>query len=540
MSEAAPASLAWTSVPYPVLIVDRAGTVRHANTYALGLFPAAGCGVPLAECAPAWLAGAHDRRTVAGPDDDEVASGQIADRSYEAHPTLQEDGDVVWWLLDDTDHRLARQSLRMERERTAFLAEASNALLSSLNLERCMDVTAQLAAEHLADAAVVIAPGSGHRLPVVTCLRGGQPHRDRWAIDPHEVPGLAEALQGFPPVPSRWIDPVAAPGWLIPEGFGEVGSIVVTPLPGHGVPAGALILLRRSGVAAFSEEEEVFARLFAARSGAAMSAARMYAEQSSVSQVLMRELLPPVLHQISGVEFAGGYRPSKDRDRIGGDFYDVHPASVEGEPSFAVLGDVCGKGLEAAVLTGKIRNTLHALLPMAGDHQRMLELLNGALLDSHHTRFATLVMASAVREAGAVRLRVTSAGHPPVLIVRADGTVEEGTSRGTLVGAFPGAHATTADEVLAPGDFCALFTDGFVEARGGPMGGEMFGDERFQEALSRCAGMPAEAVVEHVQMLASQWVGSGRHDDMAVMIIAAPKSRHLSMVGGHTKGRFTA
>ncbi|MFG3635588.1 PP2C family protein-serine/threonine phosphatase [Streptomyces huasconensis] len=531
-------------MPCPVLIVGRSGTVRHANDHALALFPAAAPGLSLAECAAAWLADAHEQKAAAGARGangaNTVVSGYIAGRSYEAHPTVQDDGEVVWWLVDDTDHRLAREALHIEQERTAFLAEASNALLSSLHLERCMDVTAQLAAEHLSAAALVIAPGSGCRLPVVTCVRGQKPVRDQWEIDPQEVPGLAEALQGFPPVPSRWIDPVTAPEWLIPEGFGEVGSIVVTPLPGHGVPAGALVLLRHSGEPAFSEEEEVFARLFAARSGAAMSAARMYAEQSSVSKVLMRELLPPALHQIAGVEFAGGYRPSKDRERIGGDFYDVHPAGAEGEPSFAVLGDVSGKGLEAAVLTGKIRNTLHALLPMAGDHQRMLELLNGALLNSHHTRFATLVLVSAVREGGAVRLRVTSAGHPPALIVRADGSVEESASRGTLVGAFPRAPATTVCETLAPGDFCVLFTDGFTEAKGGPLDEEMYGDERFQDALSRCAGMPGEAVVEHVQMLASQWVGSGQHDDMAVMVIAAPKSHHLSMVGGHTKGRFTA
>lgn len=73
---------------------------------------------------------------------------------------------------------------------------------------------------------------------------------------------------------------------------------------------------------------------------------------------------------------------------------------------------MCGKGLDAAVLTGKIRNTLQALTPMAGDHEGMLRLLNGALLNSHHTRFATLVLASVRREENRVRLRLTSAGHP--------------------------------------------------------------------------------------------------------------------------------
>ena len=527
-------------MPHPVLIADAAGSVRHANAHAAALFPRIGSGVPLSRCVPAWLALAHTRRTAQHPAGGELVSGPVGTRSFEAHPTVQDSGDVVWWLVDDTDHRLAREALRMERERTAFLAEASNTLLSSLNVGRCMDVTAQLAADHLADAALVVAPLSGGLLPVVTCQHGGTPQRSEQDADPADVPGLGEALQGFPPVPSRWIDPASAPAWLIPKGFGEVGSIVITPLPGHGVPAGALILLRRSSEPAFTEGEEVFARLFAARAGAATSAARLYAEQSSLSRALMRDLLPPVLHQISGVDFAGGYRPSKNHERIGGDFYDVHPAAANGEASFAVLGDVCGKGLEAAVLTGKIRNTLHALLPMAGDHQRVLDLLNGALINSHHTRFATLVLASAVREAGSVRLRVTSAGHPPGLIVRQDGTVEEVASRGTLIGVLPAVTSTTSEVMLAPGESCVLFTDGITEAKGGPLGDELFGDDRLKEALAQCAVMPAEAIVEHVQMLASQWLGTQLHDDMAVMVIAAPLTHHLSAVDGRTRGRFTA
>ncbi|WP_411107626.1 PP2C family protein-serine/threonine phosphatase [Streptomyces sp. cmx-4-9] len=524
----------------------------YANEAAGLVFPGARPGTPMADAVPAWLSSAHERCTRAHsaspagarqrPDDRPapMAEGPVGDRAYEAHPTLRDDGTVLWWLVDDTDHRLARQALQMERARTAFLTRASNLLLSSLNLERCMDVTAQMAAEHLADAALVIAPSHGRELPVVCCLRGGTPSATRVRAHPEEVPGLEEALQGFPPVPSRWIDPATAPAWLIPEGFGAVGSIVITPLPGHGVPAGALVLLRRTGAAAFTEDEEVFARLYAARAGAAMSAARLYAEQSSITDTLMRELLPPALHQVCGVEYAGGYRPSKDHERVGGDFYDVHPAAVEGEASLVVLGDVCGKGLEAAVMTGKIRNTLHALLPMADDHQRMLSLLNTSLLNTHNARFATMVLASAVREGNAVRMRLTSAGHPAPLILRSDGRIEEAATRGTLVGALPAVTADTAEVTLAPGECCVLYTDGITEARGGPLGGAMFGEERLRRTLSECTGMPAEAVVERVQMLATQWVGSGGHDDMAVVVVSAPRTNHLSAVDGRTRGQFTA
>ncbi|MFC9944014.1 PP2C family protein-serine/threonine phosphatase [Streptomyces pratensis] len=508
------------------------------------LLPAAAPGTLLADVVPDWLCAAHHALILPGPhavlDGEGPLRGAIGGRRFEAHPTVRGDGSVAWWLVDDTDHQLLQEALHMERERTAFLARASNVLLSSLNLGRCMDVTAQMAAESLADAALAIAPARGERLPVVSCLRGGAPALSTVTVDPDGVPGLGEALRGFPPVPSRWIDPALAPEWMVPEGFGPVGSIVITPLPGHGVPAGVLILLRKAEHAAFRDEEEVFARLFAARAGAAMSAARLYAEQTAITDVLMRELLPPTLHQISGVDFAGQYRPSADHERIGGDFYDVHPAAVEGEASLVSLGDVCGKGLEAAVLTGKIRNTLHALLPLAGDHQRMLSLLNTALLSSHHTRFATLVLASAVRRGSMVDLKLTSGGHPSPLIIRTDGTVEETDTHGTLVGVLPNISSSTTAVSLAPGESCVLYTDGITEAKGGPMGDALFGEERLRRALSGCAGMPAEGIVEHVQMLAAQWLGNRSHDDMAVVVISAPRTHHLSAVNGHTRGRFTA
>jgi serine phosphatase RsbU (regulator of sigma subunit) len=170
----------------------------------------------------------------------------------------------------------------------------------------------------------------------------------------------------------------------------------------------------------------------------------------------------------------------------------------------------------------------------------MLTLLNTALLSSHHTRFATLVLASAARKGNEVRVRLTSAGHPHPLIIRANGTVEEADTRGTLVGALPDISARTTTVTLAPGESCILYTDGITDARGGPLGDVLFGEERLKRALAECAGMPAEGIVEHVQMLASQWLGNRDHDDMAVVAISAPRSHHLSAVDGHTRGRYTA
>ncbi|MBB2989197.1 serine phosphatase RsbU (regulator of sigma subunit) [Mycolicibacterium iranicum] len=513
---------AWGSVPHPVLVVDRDGMVRTLSTSARSVLPDVRPGSALEEFVPSWLSGARHR---------------------EATPTPLPDGEVAWWLTDGSDRtvRDTQQALNLERERAAFLDEASAMLMASLNIDRCMEATVQLAARHLADAAVLVAPMTAGSIPVVCSGPDGSAEHRTVDAEPVEVAGLSEALRGFPPVPSRWIDPASVPDWLVPVGFtGQVGSVVITPLPGHGVPAGALVLLRRNSQTAFSEGEEIFARLFAARAGAALSAARLYAEQSAITRTLMRDLLPPQLHRLDGIELAGGYRASEDHEAIGGDFYDVHPPVKPGDETLVVLGDVCGKGLEAAVLTGKIRNTLQALAPLADDHLRVLKLLNSALLSVDDTRFATLVLVSVTRRDGQVELRLTSAGHLAPLIVRNDGRVEEVDTRGTLIGVMPQIRARTVQTVLAPGETCLLFTDGVTEARGGPLGTDLFGEQRLAAALAECAGLPAEAVVERIMMLTTQWVNEQAHDDIAVVAITAPRRTHLSAVDGHTAGRYTA
>lgn len=300
------------------------------------------------------------------------------------------------------------------------------------------------------------------------------------------------------------------------------------------------MLLRRTDQPAFGENDELLAQMFAARAGAALSAARLYAEQAAVTRTLMRDLLPPQLGPLHGIEFAGGYRASEDYEVVGGDFYDVHPATTPGEETLVVLGDVCGKGLEAAVLTGKIRNTLQALAPLAEDHEGVLTLLNTAMLSAEHTRFATMVLASVAHRNGEVGLRLTSAGHPPPLILRESGRVEEAATRGTLVGALPSITVESFETSLAPGETCVLYTDGITEARGGPLGEDFFGEQRLAASLAGCAGMPAEAVVERVLTLTSEWVGPRAHDDVAVVAITAPRRTHLSVVDGHTRGRYIA
>jgi serine phosphatase RsbU (regulator of sigma subunit) len=537
----------WTYVACPTVVVDPAGVIRALSASAEALLPGAVNGSRL-ETTVDWLSPVHQRLVATSrvPDSWESfnAAGSVGGQKYEAHHAMLPSGEVAWSLVEDTGHvlREAQYALTREHERAEFLLEASSVLMASLNIDRCREATVLLAARDLADAAVVVAPASrGRRMPIFYCDDTGTVEQRSVDADAASVNGLSEALRGFPPVPSRWIDAATLPDWLIPTGFdGPAGSVMITPLPGHGVSAGALVLLRHAEEGVFSEGEEVLARLFAARAGAALSAARLYAEQAAITRTLMRDLLPPQLHPVHGIDFAGAYRASEDYEVVGGDFYDVHPATTPDGETLVVLGDVCGKGLEAAMLTGKIRNTLQALTPLAANHQDVLELLNNAMLSTEHARFATLVLASVGVRDGSVLLRLTSAGHLPPLIIRDGGRVEVADTRGTLIGGLPEIRTQSYETTLAPGETCVLYTDGVTEARGGPMGDYLFGEERLSAALAECAGMPAAAVVESVMMLATQWIGRQVHDDIAVVAITAPRRTHLSAVDGHTRGRFTA
>ncbi len=537
----------WTYVPCPTLIVDQAGVVRASSASAQSLLPAAVSGSRLEEAA-AWLSRAHQRlvQPFSIPDGRDLpfVSGSVGGRQFDAYPAMLPGGEVAWSLVENSGQvlREAQHALARDQERAAFLLEASSVLTASLNIDRCREATVQMAARHLADAAVIVAPARrGRRMPIFYSDSSGAVEQRSVNADPTVVAGLSEALHGFPPVSSRWIDPVTLPGWLVPDSFaGPVGSVMITPLPGHGVSAGALVLLRHTDEAIFAEDEEVLVRLFAARAGAALSAARLYAEQAATTRTLMRDLLPPRLHPVNGVEFAGGYRASEDYTVVGGDFYDLHAAATPEDETLVVLGDASGKGLEAAMLTGKIRNTLQALTPLAEDHEAVLELLNGAMLSTQHARFATLVLASVAHRDGKVGLRLTSAGHLPPLIVRDGGQVEQADTRGTLVGVLPSITVRSFETSLAPGETCVLYTDGVIEARGDSLGGYMFGEQRLKAALAECAGMSAEAVVERVMMLATQWLGQEVHDDIAVVAITAPHRTHLGALDGDTRERYTA
>ncbi|WIM93862.1 PP2C family protein-serine/threonine phosphatase [Actinoplanes oblitus] len=446
-----------------------------------------------------------------------------------------DDRHYAWYLRDRTAEQERTAALEAERARAAFLADAGRHLSASLHLRRVRRTTAELAAAHLADAAVVILPPH-KRQSAWTRMVAGRPVEEGTLAERglSEVPGLREVIDGFPPIPSRWLDPAQAPGWLLPAAFGPIGALLVTPLPGNAEPAGALILARGGPQASFSEADEALARVFAARAGAALAAATLYRDQVDTTSVLQADLLPPELPVSEGFELAGSYQAAFEALQVGGDFYEVFGPSGASTDTLLALGDVCGIGPEAAVLTGKVRQTLRALRLMHAGPETMLRVLNQALLASgRNQRFVTLVVGSVTRaEHGRVRLELVSGGHPRPLVLRADRTVEEVPVSGTLIGVMPETVVHPATVELAPGELCLLYSDGLTEARGGPGGRDEFGETRLRQALSSCAGLPGAVALERLRQLVSDWVHGGTTDDIAMLSIRAAERTPLSLRGG--------
>ncbi len=243
----------WTYVGCPTLVVDQSRS--HPRAERLGAGSASRGGARQSARSRRRLAVTGPpaaRRAVIGARQRGLLqrAGAVGRRKFEAHHATLPSGEVAWSLVEDTGHvlREAQYALTNEHERAEFLLEASAVLMASLNIDRCREATVQLAARDLADAAVVVAPaGRGRRMPIFYCDHTGTVEQRSVDADPASVPGLGEALRGFPPVPSRWIDPAPLPDWLVPTGCPRpVRSVMITPLPGHGVPAGALVLLRHA------------------------------------------------------------------------------------------------------------------------------------------------------------------------------------------------------------------------------------------------------------------------------------------------------
>ncbi|MEU6807799.1 GAF domain-containing SpoIIE family protein phosphatase [Streptomyces sp. NPDC046831] len=268
--------------------------------------------------------------------------------------------------------------------------------------------------------------------------------------------------------------------------------------------------------------EQVELRLSAARTIAAERAQRTAAER--LARTLQRTLLPPALPTVPGLDAAAAYHPASV-DEVGGDFYDLFPLD-DGRWAF-FLGDVCGKGADAAALTSLTRYTLRAAAIYEPDPCAVLANLDAVLKGEHQgnaPRYCTAVFGILQPEAdGSFTLDLAGGGHPPALSLRAGGLVEPvSTDGGQLIGMLPEPRFVQTTTRLRPGDSLLLYTDGLTEAL--TPDGTMLGEDGLAHHLSACAPAGADDLLGAVHALLTE-LGAGVSDDTALLALHVPVRR---------------
>ncbi|MBO0918224.1 PP2C family protein-serine/threonine phosphatase [Streptomyces laculatispora] len=243
-----------------------------------------------------------------------------------------------------------------------------------------------------------------------------------------------------------------------------------------------------------------------------------------LATTLQATLLPPALAGVPGLDVAAYYHIASI-DEVGGDFYDLFPLGNGAWGMF--LGDVCGKGASAAAITSLARYTLRAAAVYDPDPAAVLGNLNTVLNHEYNgqdPRFCTAVYGLLTPDSDQKGFLITlaSGGHPPALLLRADGTADYlPTPGGQLIGVLPDAHIATTSFHLGPGDTLLLHTDGLTEAQTAAPG-DRYGDEALLDFGRALAPATAERTIAAIRDLLDA-LGPGVDDDTAVLAVSVPR-----------------
>ncbi|MER6409013.1 GAF domain-containing SpoIIE family protein phosphatase [Streptomyces viridosporus] len=249
------------------------------------------------------------------------------------------------------------------------------------------------------------------------------------------------------------------------------------------------------------------------------------AEAERLTRTLQRTLLPPALPTVPGLHAAAAYHTASPHE-VGGDFYDLFPLD-DGRWAF-FLGDVCGKGADAAALTSLTRYTLRAAAIYDPDPCAALANLDTVLKGEYQgsaPRYCTAVFGVLQPlPDGCFAITLAGGGHPSALALRADGTVQPiTTAGGQLVGMLPNPQFVQTTTRLSPGDSLLLYTDGLTEAR--TADGSMLDETGLVRYLASATvpvtDDPAAGLLQTVEALLSD-LGEGVSDDTALLALSVP------------------
>lgn len=434
-----------------------------------------------------------------------------------AAPLRDANGDIEATIMVIEDVSAQKRAER----RSEFLSRASEILASSLDYEQTLRNVAQLAVPHVVDwcavdlidrdgdrVSVAVAHADPARLELAEKLRAYEPER----LDPDR--GLGLALRTGEPILYPEIDDEMLVRGAVDEHhlalLRSVGfrSAAVVPIRIGRRSLGAMTLVTADSGRVLDGEDVELAEQIAARAAVAMENSRIYSERSEIAHTLQQSLLPDVLPHVPGYELASVYVPALESTEVGGDFYD---AWESGNGWIVTVGDVTGKGVEAATLTSLVRHTLRATAEFVSSPAELLRRLD-VMLKRHEGAMCTALCMRL--DGDSVTLAV--GGHPLPIYVDERGVREVG-EHGPLLGAFE--TAAWQDVVLDVDDGATLvmFTDGVTDAVGGD--GDRFGFGRLRATLDRCRTMSAPELIESLAATLQRFQVGEHADDMAALAL---------------------
>jgi PAS domain S-box-containing protein len=444
--------------------------------------------------------------------------------------------------------RAARTEAEGAERRSAFLAEASRVLASSLDDKATLARVARLAVRHIADWCMVYSVDEDGWIRRVETARADPANEMEWGVGDDLLDTLAgkpraterlqtRARESLPELLDSLVETLAQDAMhrrIL--GVAGIRSAMVVPLLARGQMIGALGFVGAASGPCYGPDDMLLAEDLATRAALAVDNARLYRQRSEIARTLQESLLPPQLPKIPGFELAAAFRPAGEGIEVGGDFYDLFET---GNHCWAiVMGDVSGQGTAAAAVASMARYTVRALAMRERQPSRILHSLNEAMLHQparqrfSDERFCTVAYAHLEPTDNGARLTVACGGHPPPLLLRGDGSVETIGRPGTLLGGFP--HPRLTDQVthLGPGDIVIFYTDGVTEARAA---GDLFGEDRLTTLVKSCAGLGADSVAERIERAVVAFQGGCPHDDIAILVLRIPPE--TSRAGDHNDTR---
>jgi len=423
------------------------------------------------------------------------------------------------------DRAQAYEAEHAARLRLELLARTSDVLGESLDFRAALGSLTHLIVPHLADwcAVDLVEPDRSHR----TWVAHSDPAKvelahelvRRYPADPEAAAGASglragEAAPAQPAPPAFQETAADEEHRAILRGL-DVRSVIVAPLTARGRTHGTLTLVTAESGRTYGPDDAAFTTELARRAATAIDTARLYQDRDQVARTLQRSLLPPDLPDVPGIELAAVYHPAGGGGDVGGDFYDAFETGESG--LFLAIGDVCGKGAPAAALTGIARHTVRAAAVRERSPRAILRTLNQALLRQMiEHRFCTVAVGRLEARDGGARLTVCCGGHPPPLLVRSDGSVEEAGTPGTLLGIYEQVQLSDLTVDLKPGDAVVFHTDGVTEER---REGRMFGEERLMELLRASAGLSAAGIADRIERAVLEFTPGPPADDVAVIVL---------------------